>query len=87
MTHIIAKVTGYQVGEFIHTSGDLHIYHSHFNEDFYKMLNRQPLPLPKLEMPYYLNNIDQLVNETITEKDFRLMSYQHHGKLSFPVAI
>src|SRR5207237_1285627 len=48
LTHLIAHVCDLQVGEFIHTFGDLHVYSNHL-EQVEEILKREPLPLPKLE--------------------------------------
>ena len=49
LVHMIAQVCDLEVGEFIHTSGDLHIYHNHFDQ-VTEQLSREPRPLPKLKL-------------------------------------
>src|SRR4028118_1539565 len=48
LTYLIAYVCDLEVGDFIHTFGDLHIYSNHF-EQVEEVLRREPLPLPRLE--------------------------------------
>ena len=48
LTHLVANDCGLDVGEFIHTLGDFHIYHEHF-EQIKVQLNRNPRKLPKLK--------------------------------------
>src|SRR5213596_742130 len=49
MTHLAAHVTGLEVGEFIHTFGDLHIYSNHL-EQVNELLSREPMALPTLQI-------------------------------------
>ena len=49
LTHMIAHVTGLQVGHFVHSLGDAHIYHNHFDQ-VKEQLTRQPGPLPQLHL-------------------------------------
>src|SRR6266478_6415441 len=49
LTHLVAHVCGLQVGEFIYTLGDYHIYQNHL-EQVQELLSREPLPLPRLDI-------------------------------------
>jgi thymidylate synthase len=49
LTHLIAHVCDLQVGEFVHTFGDLHVYSNHL-EPVEELLKREPLELPRLEL-------------------------------------
>jgi thymidylate synthase len=49
LTHLIAHVTGLEVGEFVYTLGDYHIYKNHL-EQVEQLLSREPLPLPELKI-------------------------------------
>src|ERR671920_1289370 len=49
LTHMVAHVTGLEVGDFVHTFGDLHVYRNHL-EQVRELLAREPLPLPRLEI-------------------------------------
>lgn len=81
LTHLVAKVTGLQPLEFIHTFGDAHIYENHF-EQVSEQLIRKPFPLPKLEIDDSVTSLDGLRLD-----QFRLVGYQHHPRLSGEVAI
>lgn len=49
LTHMVAQVTGLEVGEFVHTIGDAHLYTNHI-EQVKEQLTREPKPLPKLNL-------------------------------------
>lgn len=49
LTHMIAHVTGLTAGDFVHTLGDAHLYHNHF-EQAREQLRREPWPLPRLKL-------------------------------------
>ncbi|MNG11288.1 Thymidylate synthase [compost metagenome] len=51
LTHMVAYQLGYQVGEFIWTGGDCHLYSNHA-EQVQELLSREPMPLPRIEMAY-----------------------------------
>jgi len=86
MTHMIAKVCGLEAGEFIHSFGDLHIYLNHLGQ-VNTILEREPLPLPKLEFVNAdnLSGLDGLMNMSI--ENLKLVGYKSHGKVSAPVAV
>jgi len=81
LTHILAKLTGLGVGEFIHTFGDAHIYDNHF-EAVDEQLRREPFPLPRLEIVGEIASIDNLRAD-----QFKLVGYQSHGRLPGEVAV
>jgi thymidylate synthase len=80
-THILAKLTGLGVGEYVHTFGDAHIYDNHF-EAVAEQLKREPFPLPRLEIVGEITSIDNL-----SADQFRLVGYQSHGRLPGEVAV
>jgi thymidylate synthase len=86
LTHLIAHVCGLEVGDFVHTFGDLHIYINHLNQ-VNELLSREPLPLPKLEFANAenLKGLDGLLN--FKYENLNLIGYQSHGKISAPVAV
>lgn len=81
LTHMIAHVTGLQVGEFVHTIGDAHIYTNHI-EQIKTQLQREPRELPTLSITKDTGDIDAL-----TFEDFVINGYDPHPKLSGKVAV
>lgn len=80
LTHMIAQQTGLEVGEFVHTLGDAHIYLNHIDQ-VKLQLSREPRPLPKLK----LNKADSVFS--YKREDFEFEGYDPHeaikGKVSF----
>ena len=81
LTMMMAQVCGLKLGEFVHTLGDTHIYHNHF-EQVREQLTRTPLPLPQMKLNPEIRNIDDF-----TYEDFTLENYQSYGKLEGKVAV
>jgi len=79
LTHIIAKVCGLGVGEFIHTLGDAHLYLNHIDQAK-EQLQRQPLPLPQL----ILNTKD--INDFKYE-DISIINYNSHPTIKAPISV
>lgn len=86
LTEMIAHVCGLQVGEFVHTFGDLHIYLNHL-EQVEELLKREPLPLPKLEFAdaENLKGLQGLLD--FKYENLKLVGYQSHKKIAAPVAV
>jgi thymidylate synthase len=86
LTHMIAHVCDLEVGDFIHTFGDLHIYSNHL-EQVNELLVREPLPLPTLELvnASELKGLDGLLN--FKYENLNLAGYQSYGKIAAPVAV
>jgi len=86
LTHLIAHVCELEVGEFVHTFNDLHIYLNHL-EQVEELLRREPLPLPKLEIvgAENLKGLEGLMG--FKYENLSLQNYQSHGKIAAPVAI
>ena len=80
LTYMIAQVCNYNVGEFIHTFGDAHIYDNHLNQ-IDEQLKRTPKSLPKIIMNPKIDNIFKFKYE-----DFQLINYDPYplirGKVS-----
>jgi thymidylate synthase len=81
LTHLVAHVTGLDVGEFIHTFGDAHIYENHLDQ-VDEQLNRAPYPLPRLELDTPIADLF-----SVNHKQIRLAGYQHHPAMRGEVAV
>lgn len=81
LLHMIAQVTGLTAGEFIHTLGDSHIYHNHFDQ-VKEQLSREPFPLAKLWLNPAIKNIDDF-----TMDDIKLVDYKCHPGIKAPMAV
>ena len=81
LTMMIAQVTGLQLGEFVHTLGDAHIYINHFDQ-VDTQLGRDPLQLPEMKINPDVDSIFDFSYE-----DFELINYQSHPSISAPIAI
>lgn len=81
LTHMVAQVTGLEVGEFVHTFGDLHIYENHV-EQVKEQLSREPLTAPKLWLNPEVKSIDGFKPE-----DIKLIGYQSHPSIKGDVAV
>ena len=87
LTHLVAHVCNLEVGEFVYTLGDYHIYQNHL-EQVQEVLSREPLPLPRLE----INNADHNLRGLAGLLAFKyehlsLVGYQSHAKIAAPVAV
>ena len=81
LTHMVAQVTGYAPGEFVHTLGDTHIYLNHLDQVTLQ-LTRQPLPLPTLRLNPSVQSIFDFCYE-----DIELANYQSHPRIAAPIAV
>jgi len=87
LTHLIAHVCGLEVGEFIYTLGDYHIYQNH-KEQVQELLSREPKPLPKLEIKDVEGRprgLEGLLS--VGYKHLKLIGYESHAKIDAPVAV
>ncbi|KJF21306.1 MULTISPECIES: thymidylate synthase [Rhodococcus] len=80
LTHMMAQQAGLDVGEFIWTGGDCHIYDNHVDQ-VTEQLSRTPLDLPILK----LNKRDSIFDYTF--EDVEIVGYQHHPAIKAPVAV
>lgn len=81
LTHMIAHVCDLEVGEFIHTLGDAHIYSNH-HDQVMTQLGREPRPLPRLVFQRKVASIDEF-----TFEDIAFSGYRPHPKIKGEVAI
>lgn len=81
LTHMVAQVCDLDVGDFVHTFGDAHIYHNHFDQ-VREQLTRSPYPLPRLEL-----NPDVKSIEDFTYADIKLVGYKAHPHIAGKVAV
>jgi thymidylate synthase len=81
LTHMIAHVCDLEVGEFIHTFGDTHIYQNHV-EQVLTQIRREPKLLPQLKIKRKVDNIDDFQYE-----DFEITGYDPHPLLKGKVSV
>ena len=87
LTHLVAHVCDLEVGEFIYTLGDYHIYKNHI-EQVKELLSREPLPLPKLEIRDEGNKLRGLAGLlNFRYENLNLIGYESHAKIAAPVAV
>jgi thymidylate synthase len=83
LTHIIARYCDLEVGEFIHTIGDAHIYTNHL-EQIGMQLCREPYPLPKV---YVKPEVKEKYIGDLTMKDIILEKYKAHPHIKGKVSV
>ncbi len=81
LTMMLAQVCNLELGEFVHTLGDAHIYHNHFDQ-VKEQLQNKPFDLPKMKINPEVKDINNFVFE-----DFELVGYQSHSAIKAPVAV
>ena len=78
---MVAQVCGLKVGEFVHSLGDAHVYHDHFDA-VKEQLAREPLPLATLKLNPTIKDIDKF-----TMADIELENYQSHSAIKAKMAV
>ncbi len=81
LTLIIAKITGYRPGEFVHTFGDVHIYEMHIDQ-VKEQLKRKPNPLPQIKFIRDFKLIDDF-----RPADVELVGYEPHPPIKAKLSV
>jgi thymidylate synthase len=81
LTHMMAQVCDLEVGDFVHTLGDAHLYLNHL-EQVETQLSREPLPLPTLQLNPEVKDLF-----AFQYNDIQVLNYQSHSAIKAPVAI
>jgi thymidylate synthase len=81
LTHMVAEQTGLDVGDFVWTGGDCHLYSNHMDQ-VAEQLSREPLPLPKLSLKRRPASIFDYQYD-----DVEIVGYQSHSAIKAPVAV
>ncbi|MBP8949828.1 MAG: thymidylate synthase [Candidatus Promineofilum sp.] len=81
LTQMMAQVTGYAPGEFVHTFGDAHLYLNHM-EQARLQLGRAPFPRPTMRLNPTVRSIFDF-----DYADFELVDYQSHPRIAAPIAV
>ncbi len=81
LTHMVAQVTGLEVGDFVWTGGDVHLYLNHLDQARLQ-LTRDPLPLPRLRLSETVAGIDEFELE-----DIEVVEYDPHPGIKAPIAV
>lgn len=88
LTHILARECDLDVGDYVHTIGDAHIYNNHFDQ-MRQLIEREPLPLPKLNIDDAFDIKDGLYSKYRTDavNFFQLKNYVYHPEIRMSMAV
>lgn len=78
---VLAKITGYEPGEFVHTFGDVHIYENHIEQGKEQLL-REPLPFPKVKISDEVTSLDNFRPEHV-----ELIGYESHDTIKAELTV
>jgi thymidylate synthase len=83
LTHLIAQQCDLDVGEFVHTFGDLHLYRNHLTDEIvFEQLRREPRPLPRLRL---LRRPPTLFDYCF--EDIEILEYDPYPGIRAPIAV
>ena len=83
LTHMLAQICGLEVGDFVWTGGDCHIYSNHMAQ-VKQQLEREPMDCPQLLMPEF-SNLTELLNTSVN--DYKLLNYNPMDSIKAPMAV
>ncbi|MDB9980533.1 thymidylate synthase [bacterium] len=86
LTHLVARECGLEVGDYVHTIGDAHIYNDHFNQ-VKEQLSREEYPLPQLEIDEQFELILKGEFNLDDTGKFKLTNYLHHDIIKANMAV
>ena len=83
LTHMLAQICNLEVGDFVWTGGDCHIYKNH-QVQVREQVGRAPRTMPKIEMPKFENIAELLTTKT---SDYKLLDYDPMDSIKAPMAV